>query len=85
MVVAERSTRPTKHPILAVLKREGRWVSWLRQQLEERPDGRRYHLSHLSLVLNGHRPATPELRRLCVEILGSRYPESDLFHPVTSV
>ena len=85
MVIEAPSKPGRRHPILDVLKREGRMVSWLRARLAERPEvrngrGQPFEEAHLSLILNGHRATTPELRRACVDILGS-YRESELFHP----
>ena len=64
-----RLARP--HPILGVLKDQGRTQTWLAGKLELSPE-------HLNRVLHGRQRAMPALRTACARLLGVG--EEELFH-----
>lgn len=65
---------PMAHPILRVLKDQGRSTVWLARQV-------RRHPKYLSQVFNARVPAAPGLRAACARALG--VPERDLFDQQT--
>lgn len=66
----------TEHPIVAVLREQGRSQSWLARRI-----GRSHE--HTNRVLNGVHPAVAEFRAACALALGM--PESSLFHGSSDV
>jgi len=66
---------PTPHPIVQVLAERG-----VSKQGLAKATG--YQRGYLSMVVLGHLPATPKLRRKCAEALGM--PEGELFHAAGS-
>jgi len=59
------------HPIVAVLREQGRSQTWLALKLG-------LSVWHTNRVLHGWKPASPAVRRACARLLGVG--ESELFH-----
>ena len=59
------------HPIVAVLREQGRSQTWLALKLG-------LSVWHTNRVLHGWKPASPAVRRACARLLGIG--ESELFH-----
>lgn len=68
---SNRTDERRPHPIVAVLRDQGRLQSWLARRI-----GRSHE--HTNRVLNGLHPATADFRAACATALGLT--EDELFH-----
>lgn len=68
---AERHGIARVHPIVGVLREQGRTQTWLARKI-----GRSH--AYVNRTLNGLHPAIPSFRAACARVLGMS--EEDLFH-----
>jgi hypothetical protein len=71
----DRSRAASRHPIVAVLREQGRTQTWLARKI-----GRSH--AYTNRVLNGLHPAIPTFRAACAALLG--VPEHELFHAISN-